>query len=141
MRMLSALALFAIAFVVGPAVADDTAKKEKALTGTFTRKAGELDLKLDFKKDSVLVFHVAFGDASCTMTNKYTKDKDGVYHCEVTNFEKKGDFPVTREKGYKFTFKLDVKDKAIVMSDLAGDDIDDEAKKSIEGEYEKAKGD
>ncbi|HEX3147416.1 MAG TPA: hypothetical protein VHR66_04990 [Gemmataceae bacterium] len=141
MRMLSAVALFAIAFVVGPAVADDTAKKDKALVGSFTRKAGDLDLKLDFKKDSVMVFNVTIGDLGCVMTSKYEKDKDGVYHCEVTSFEKKGDFPVTREKGYKFTFKLDVKEKAIVMSDLTGSEIDDDAKKAIEGEYEMAKGD
>ena len=67
------------------------------------------------------------------MTSKYMKDADGIYHCEVTKFEKKGDFPVTKEKGYKFTFKLDVKDKAVVLSDLTGDDIGEDAEEGGRG--------
>jgi hypothetical protein len=139
MRALSVLALFALGLVVGPVVADDKDKKEP--TGAYTRKAGDMDLKLEFKKDKEMVFHGDVGDVGFVMTSKYMKDADGIYHCEVTKFEKKGDFPVTKEKGYKFTFKLEVKDKAIVMSDLTGDEISEDAKKAVEGEYEKAAGD
>ena len=137
MRTLSVLALFAFALV---AVADDKDKKKEP-SGAYTRKAGDMDLKIEFKKDKELVFHGDVGDAGFVMTSKYTKDADGIYHCEVTKFEKKGDFPVAKEKGYKFTFKLEVKDKAIVMSDLTGDDIAEDQKKAVEGEYEKAVGD
>jgi hypothetical protein len=137
MRMLSVLALFAFGLV---AIADDKDKK-KELTGTFTRKAGDMDLKLEFKKDKELVFHGDIGDVGFIMTSKYEKDADGIYHCEVTKFEKKGDFPVVKEKGYKFSFKVEVKEKAIVMSDLNGDEIQEEQKKAVEGEYEKATGD
>jgi hypothetical protein len=136
MRTLSVLALFAVAVV---AAADDKDKKEP--TGSYTRKAGDMDLKIEFKKDKVMVFHGDVGDAGFVMTSKWEKDADGIYHCEVTKFEKKGDFPVTKDKGYKFTFKLEVKDKAIVMSDLTGDEIGEDAKKAVEGEYEKAAGD
>jgi hypothetical protein len=136
MRTLSVLALFAFGLV---AVADDKDKKE--LSGSYTRKAGDMDLKIEFKKDKEMVFHGDVGDVGFVMTSKYTKDADGIYHCEVTKFEKKGDFPVTKEKGYKFTFKLEVKDKAIVLSDLTGDDIGEDPKKAVEGEYEKAAGD
>ena len=137
MRTLSVLALFAVGLV---AVADDKDKKKEP-TGAYTRKADNLELKIEFKKDKMIVFHGTAGDAGFVMTSKYDKDADGIYHCEVTNFEKKGDFPATKEKGYKFTFKLDVKDKAIVLSDLTGDDISDEAKQAVQGEYEKAVGD
>jgi len=136
MRTLSAIALLAFGLV---AVGDDKDKKE--LSGAYTRKAGDLDMKLEFKKDKVMVFHGDVGDVGFVMTSKWEKDADGIYHCEVTKFEKKGDFPVTKEKGYKFTFKLEVKDKAIVMSDLTGDEISEDAKKAVEGEYEKAAGD
>ena len=136
MRTLSVLALFAVGLV---AVADDKDKKEPS--GSYTRKAGDMDLKIEFKKDKVMVFHGDVGGAGFVMTSKYDRDADGIYHCEVTKFEKKGDFPVTKEKGYKFSFKLEVKDKAIVMSDLNGDEISDDAKKAVEGEYERAVGD
>ena len=137
MRTLSVLALFAVTLV---AVADDKDKKKEP-TGSYTRKAGDMDLKIEFKKDKEMVFHGDVGDVGFVMTSKYTTDADGIYHCEVTKFEKKGDFPVTKEKGYKFSFKLEVKEKAIVMSDLNGDEISEDAKKAVEGEYEKAAGD
>jgi hypothetical protein len=89
----------------------------------------------------MMVFHGDAGDVGFVMTSKYEKDADGIYHCEVTKFEKKGDFPAAKEKGYKFSFKLEVKDKAIVMSDLNGDDINEDQKKAVEGEYEKVVGD
>jgi len=141
MRTPSVLTLFALALIAGPTPADDAAKKEKDLIGSYTRKADQMDLKMEFKKDKVVVVHVTAGDAGCVMTSKYTRDADGIYHAEVTDFEKKGDFPVSKDKGYKFTFKVAVKDKAIVLSDLTGDDIQEEQKKVVEGEYEKAAGD
>lgn len=136
MRTLSVLALLAVGVV---AVADDKDKKEP--TGTYTRKAGDLDLKLDFKKDKVVVFTGDVGDVGFVMTSKWEMGADGIYHCEVTKFEKKGDFPVIKEKGYKFSFKLEVKDKSVVMSDLNGDEIAEDQKKAVEGEWEKAAGD
>ena len=137
MRTLTVVALFAFGLVAG---ADDKDKKKEP-AGSYARKSGEMDLKVTFKKDKVLVFTGDVGDVGFVMTSKYEKDADGIYHCEVTKFEKKGDFPVTKEKGYKFTFKVEVKEKAIVMSDLNGDEIQEEQKKAVEGEYEKAAGD
>jgi len=137
MRMLSVFALLAGGIVLGPAIAEEKEKsKDKPLTGSFTRKSGDLDLKLVFKKDNVLDFHVTVGDASCVMTSKYTKEKDGTIKCDVTNFEKKGDFPFTKDKGYKFGFKVEMKDKKLVLTDLNGDDIGTEQKQVVEGDYE-----
>jgi hypothetical protein len=86
----------------------------------------------------MMEYHVTIGDAGCVMTSKYTKEKDGTYKCEVTEFEKKGDFPASKDKGYKFAFKLEVKDKKVVLSDLTGDDITNEQKQAVEGEYDYA---
>ncbi len=136
MRLLTAVTL-GLAVLAAPAVATAEEKKDKELTGTFKRKAGDLDFKMTFKKDGVMVFEVAIGADSCVMENKYVKDKDGVYKFEVTKFEKKGDFPVTKEKGYEFSFKFAVKDGKATLSDFKGADVDDGAKMAIEGEYEK----
>jgi hypothetical protein len=133
MRILSVVALFAAGVLVLPAAAE-----EKELTGSYKRKAGDLDLKIVFKKDNVMEFNVTVGDAGCVMTSKYTRDKEGILSCEVTNFEKKGDFPVTKEKGYKFTFKWEVKDGKGKLSELKGDDIQQDQKDAVEGEYETA---
>jgi hypothetical protein len=136
MRTLSVLALFAAGALVIPAAAEE--KKDKPLSGTYTRKAGDLDLKMVWKKDNMMEYHVTAGDVGCVMTSKYTKEKDGTYKCEVTEFEKKGDFPAQKDKGYKFTFKLEMKDKKLVLSDLTGDDITSEQKQAVEGEYDYA---
>src|SRR5687767_2962223 len=116
MRALSVLALVTTALAAAPVAADDKDKKE--LTGTYTRKADQLDLKLVFKKDQVLEFHVTIGEAGCVMTTKYTRDKEGTIMAEITEFEKKGDFPVTKEKGYKFSFKWEPGDRKGKLTQL-----------------------
>ena len=136
MRTLSVFALFAAGVLALPATAED--KKEKAPTGTYTRKSGDLDLKMVWKKDNVMVYHVTIGDVGCVMTSKYTKEKDGTFKCEVTEFEKKGDFPASKDKGYKFSFKVEMKDKKLILSDLVGDDIAADQKQAVEGEYDHA---
>src|SRR5436190_867568 len=74
MRLLSALAL-GFAILAAPAIAED---KEKELVGAFKKKAGDLDLKLTFKKGGVMVFNIDVGTDGAVMESKYTKDKDGV---------------------------------------------------------------
>lgn len=135
MRIISIFTLLVGGLGFGPAIAEEK-EKAKPLSGIFTRKAGDLELKIVFKKDNNMEFHVTTGDAGCVMTSKYKKEKDGTLMCEVTEFEKKGDFPVAKEKGYKFSFKAEIKGKKLVMSNLNGDDIDDNAKHAIQGEYE-----
>jgi hypothetical protein len=130
MRTLSVVALFAAGVLVAPAAAED-----KEPTGSFKKQAGDLDLKLVFKKDKQMDFEGKVGDAGFVMKCKYTI-KDGTLSCEVTDFEKKGDFPVTKDKGYKFSFKWEVKDGKGKMSELKGDDINEDQKQAVEGEYE-----
>lgn len=132
MRMFAALlGLFVSVF----AIAEDKKPATPALSGSYTHSAGDLDVILKFKKDGKLDYVVKTGDAGATLECKYTKEKDGTVKCEVENFVKKGDFPVTKEKGYKFSFKIEVKKSSVVLSDLNGDEIDEQAKKALEGEY------
>jgi hypothetical protein len=138
MRTLSVCTLLVGGSFILPAAADDPAK-DKPLMGNFTCKAGDLDLKIEFKKDNVMDYHVSVGNDGCIMTSKYTREKDGTYKFVLTHFEKKGDFPASKDKGYQFRFKVEVKDKKIVVSDLDGDDINADQKQAVEGEYEQAK--
>lgn len=140
MRLLS-IALLCLGGLVVSLHAEDKPKekaKDAALTGTYTRTAGDLDLKLVFLKDGMAEYHVAIGDANCVLTCKYKVEKD-VYSFEVTEFAKKGDFPVVKEKGYKFSMKLAKGDKKLTVSEFKGDDVDDGAKAAIEGDYALAK--
>jgi hypothetical protein len=133
MRALSVLAFVAASLAAAPTLADDKDKKE--LTGTYTRQADQMDLKVVFKKDKMVEFHVTIGEVGCVMTAKYTRDKEGTVMAEVTEFEKKGDFPVVKEKGYRFSFKWEPGDKKAKLTELTGDDIADEQKQAVEGEY------
>lgn len=136
MRLLTAIAVAAFAAAAG--AADE---KPAAPSGTWTKTTDGFELKYAFPKDGVVKFVMTNGTAGCKMESKYEIDKDGVIKCELVKFEKIGDFPFEKEKGYKHSMKLVVKGKKAALSDLTGDGINDEAKKLVEGEYEKAKDD
>jgi hypothetical protein len=130
MRILSIAALVVF---VGAASAED---KKTVLTGTWTKKAEGFELKMVFLKDNALRFSMDNGDVGCVLDAKYTLEKDGALKCEVTKFEKKGNFPAEREKGYKFSFKSEIKGKTAKISKFDGDDLSDDAKSLLEGDYE-----
>ena len=69
MRILSIAALFTVGVLAVPSFAED--KKDKAPTGSYTRKAGDLDLKLVWKKDSMMEFHVTIGDVGAVMDHAH----------------------------------------------------------------------
>lgn len=129
MRAIAIAALFCFS---AAALAED-----KKPTGNWSKKAEQFELKFSFQKNDVMVFTMDNGNDGCTMKSKCVFDKDGVVRCEVTDFEKKGNFPVTKEKGYKFSFKIEVKDKKAKVSHFEGDEIHEEAKSLLEGDYEK----
>ena len=112
--------------------------EEKKPVGTWSKKADGFDMKFIFKKDNVFVFSMDNGTDGCTMETKCTFEKDGIVKCEVTRFEKKGNFPEEKEVGYKFSFKFEVKDKKAKVSKIEGDNINEQAKAAVEGEYEKS---
>jgi hypothetical protein len=127
------LAVAALVFCTSVAAAED-----KKLSGTWSKKAEGFDLKIAFLKGDSLQFTLDDGNDGCVLTAKYTVDKDGsTVQCEVTKFEKKGNFPVEKEAGYKFSFKAEIKDNKAKISDFEGKDIDDQAKSVLEGDYVK----
>lgn len=136
MRLIGTLVLAALSLGSLGLAEDKKEPAKRSPVGTFKRTAGELKLSITLKKDHKLDFLVEAGDTSGLLECKYTMDKDGAVKCEVENFVKKGDFPVTKEKGYKFSFKIETKKSAIVVSNFEGDEVDDNAKKAVEGEYE-----
>ncbi len=109
--------------------------EEKLPKGKFIKKTGEFELTFEFKKDKV-VFEMTNGSDGCVMESTAKYEKDGVAKCEVTKFEKIGSFPAEKEKGYKYSFKFKVNGKTVVVSDLEGDDLNDEAKSLVQGDYE-----
>lgn len=126
MRILTIITLFAFA---GVAAAED-----KAPTGTFGKKAEGFELKVKFQKENTLQFTISNDSDGCVLDAKYTQEKDGTVKCEVTKFERMGNFP-DKEKGYKFSFKAEFKDKVMKVSSFEGAEIDDTAKQILEGDY------
>ncbi|MBX9579950.1 MAG: hypothetical protein K2X87_06540 [Gemmataceae bacterium] len=139
MVRLFAGSLFAAAAVALSAPADDKKdeKKDKpALSGTWTREAGGLDLKFEFAKDKEEVKVTALaGDNGAVVTCKYAV-KDGRVTLTVKEVEEKGEFPQKPPVGFEMKFKWTVKGDTATLDDLEG--LDD-AKPVLEGEYQKKK--
>ena len=136
MRVFPLLTLAALISLTSLVSAEDKKEdKPKELTGSYTRSAGDFKLTITFEKDSMVTFEM-FSDADNGMIleGKATVVKDKV-SIETTKFTKKGNFPIEKEKGYKYSFKADIKEKAAFFTDFEGDGIDTEAKNLIEGEY------
>lgn len=142
MRILTLLALFGL---LSFTVADDKKtdkkeeKKEKAderPKGKFTKSANNLELSWEFKKDDIVVFKMGDGTNGCTLEAKAKFEKDGLVKCTTETFVTEGNFPITKDKGFEFSFKYKVDGKKIVISDLEGEGINDEARETVGGEYE-----
>ena len=136
MRVFPLLTLAALISLTSLVSAEDKKEdKPKELTGSYTRSAGDFKLTITFEKNSTVTFEM-FSDADNGMIleGKATVVKDKV-SVETTKFTKKGNFPIEKEKGYKYSFKAEIKEKAAFFTDFEGDGIDTEAKNLIEGEY------
>ena len=136
MRVFPLLTLAALISLSSLASAEDKKEdKPKGLTGSYTRAAGDYKLTITFEKNDMVTFEM-FSDADNGMIleGRATVVKDKV-SIETTKFTKKGNFPIEKEKGYKYSFKADIKEKAAFFTDFEGDGIDTEAKNLIEGEY------
>lgn len=129
MRSLAIAVLFVF---VGVASAD-----EKKPTGKWSKEADGFVLKFNFKKDDVMVFSMGNGNDTCEMETKCTHEKDSIVKCEVKKYTKNGNLPDVKE-GFKFSFKFAVKDKKATISDIEAENVNDDAKKLVEGDYEKA---
>ncbi len=131
--------LAVLTFVLGCGSIGFAEEKAKVLTGTYTKQVGDQELKFTFGKNSTLKFTMSNGKDGCVLDAKYKLEKDGTLKCETTKFEKKGDFPVEKSKGYTFSFKAEFKDKTTKITDFKGEDVDDNARNVLEGEYTQEK--
>jgi hypothetical protein len=135
MRIAAILSLFVLSGVV---VAEDKKPAADRLpAGAWVKKAEGFELKFTFKKDNVFVFSMSNGSDGCVMESKCMFDKDGTVKCEVTKFEKMGNFG-EKEVGYKFSFKFELMDKKAKVSKIEGKDIGEQEKAVVEGDYEKS---
>ena len=128
MRILTIAVLFCFA---GSALAED-----KKPDGTWTKKAGDFDLKFTFKKDGVVHFTMGNGTDKCDMEAKCTYEKGNIVKGKLTKFTKQGNFPDLKE-GHEFKFKFVIDGKKAKLSDIETEGADDQGKMAIEGEYEK----
>jgi hypothetical protein len=135
--MTRSLALVSALFVfTGFTAADD--KKDKALSGTWTREANGLDIKVEFVgKDTVKMSASADADNGVTVTCKF-KQTDGAVKAKVTKVEVKGDFKNAPKEGLEISFKWKVKGDTATLDDLEGEGLEN-AKPVVEGEYAKKK--
>jgi len=129
MRVLTATLLLLVASTVQA--------EDAKLSGTWAKSADGFDLKIAFVSKDALKVTLGDTNEGCVLDASYTVEKDGTVKCEVTKFEKIGNFPVTKEKGYKFSFKTTITGDKAKITDFEGKDIDDEAKRVFEGEYVK----
>ncbi|MBX9627338.1 MAG: hypothetical protein K2X82_26280 [Gemmataceae bacterium] len=137
MVRLLAGSLFAVLAVAVSAPADDKKDDKPALSGTWTREAGGLDIKFEFAKDKEVVKVTALaGDNGAVVTCKYSVGKDGRVTLKITDVEEKGEFPAKPPVGLELKFKWTVKGDTATLDDLEGHE---EAKPVLEGEYQKKK--
>jgi hypothetical protein len=129
MRTLAVLTLLTLG---GAAAAD-----EKKLEGAWAKKVQDFEIKVAFPKADALVFTMGNGNDSCKLEAGYKREKDGTLKCKVTKYEKNGNFPDIKE-GFEFSFKFEPKGKKGTLSDLKAENVADEAKGAVEGEYDKA---
>ena len=139
------VASFLVVGIAGFAAAQEKKDEKKAdaptLSGRWAKETEGFELTLKFDKDSSTMIAKA-GDASVTVTSKYTVDKEGKVKAEVTEVKETGNFPSKPEKGTKFTFtfKVDEKAKVAKLSDFEMPGVEG-ASSVVEGEYKLKKDD
>jgi hypothetical protein len=117
-----------------PLAAADEAKKPQ---GTWTKTDGERKITFHIKPDGMQVVLKASEDRKIEVVTDYGVTKDGILFGRVNKVTKPGN--EGPEEGDLFSFRFKVEKDKLVLSDLTGTRINDEAKKIIEGDYEKDK--
>jgi hypothetical protein len=129
-------AALAVAMVwAAPLAAADDAKKP---LGTWVKKEGDATITFTIKPDGMTVGLKGGGDAKLEVEADYGLSKDGVLFARVSKITRNG-IEGGPDEGelFSFRFKLD-KDK-LTISDLNAPKTSDDAKKLVEGDYEKSK--
>jgi hypothetical protein len=114
-----------------PLAAADEVKKP---TGTWTKKAGEITVTFTIKGDGLTVS--LKGDGKIEATADYGVSKDGVLFGRISKVTKEG-IDGGPEEGDLFSFRFKVEKDKLTISELTAAKTSDEAKKLVEGDYEK----
>jgi hypothetical protein len=122
------------------ASADDKQDDKPTLSGTWDKK--ESELKIEFADGSAKFFlHGDNPDRLIAVVCSYTAEKGGPVKAEVTGYEGKEELKkVVREKipvGLKFSFKWTANGGAAKLDDLMGDEVLEQFKAHLEGDFEK----
>jgi hypothetical protein len=122
------------------ASADDKKGDKPALSGTWSKKDGEL--KIEFADKDVLKIAPHGDSAVIAIVCSYKVEKEGRVKVEITGFEGKEEVKKkVQEKipvGFKFNFKWKVNGDAARLDDLKGDDVE-MLKSHLEGDFEQKK--
>jgi hypothetical protein len=134
------LACGVLALTSGPASAEDKKVDKPALSGTWGKKDGGLQIEFADKGGMKIVPH---GDSSVlAIVCSYTVEKESRVKVEVTGFEGKEEAKKKVQEhlpvGFKFSFKWKVNGDAARLDDLKGDDIE-MLKSHLEGDFEQKK--
>jgi hypothetical protein len=116
--------------------ADDKGTK-KALAGTWTRTVGEHTITFIFKGDTL---HTVLknGDQTAEIDADYGLSKEGVLFGRISKVSNEGgDGP---SKGDLFSFRFEIDDNTLTVSDLKTHNDSAEARDLVQGEYRKQKG-
>ncbi len=128
----------ALALTLALAVPLSAADEAKKPLGTWTKKEGDATITFTIKPDGMTVSLKGGGDNSLSVNADYGLSKDGVLFARVNKITRNGiDGGPDEGDLFSFHYKMD-KDK-LTISDLNAPKTSDEAKKLVEGDYEKSK--
>jgi hypothetical protein len=128
--------VLALALVCAVPLAAADKKTEKPL-GTWTKAEGDRTVTFTFKADALTTV-LKGGEAKIEATCDYGVTKDGVLFGRIGKVSKEG-VDGGPDEGDLFSFRFKLADNKLVISDLNGTKINEEARKLVEGDYEKKK--
>jgi hypothetical protein len=136
------VALLACTVLVAAAtrVSADDAKKDASLSGSWEKKSGQV--KFAFGDKDVLKIYPHGEQFGFAIVCKYSVEKDGRLKLKVTEIDANDDVKQKVKDiapvGLEFSFKYEIKNDAVTVDDLKGENVD-AFKSHLEGEYEAKK--
>ena len=118
-----------------PAAAADAVKKP---LGTWKKTEGDTTITFTIKADGMRVVLKGEGDTKIEVQADYGQSKDGVLFARISKITKTG-IDGGPDEGDLFSFRFKVEKDKLTISDLSAPKTSDEAKKLVEGDYEKSK--
>lgn len=127
-----------LAAPLAPARAEDKpkAKAVKKPVGTWVRKVDETTLTFVIKEDGMTITVKDGNGGTLEIEADYGVTKDGVLYGCMTKVTKKNIDPPT-DKGDLFSIAFSISGKELTVSDLKGTHANDDARKLVEGVYQK----